>query len=139
MQGDGAAFIGYPKTGQTVTQFLEAQGLVNASVADAIAKSDLFPQPNTGNTTLDVFNVTQRITTDIMFRCLDQATVEASVVNNVFPVNYVYEFDRSYQVHFLHQDTLQSLLLTGRDESDSWIQSKCASLHSPSARRLPER
>lgn len=97
-----------------MTQFLEAQGLVNASVANAIAKSDLFPQPNTGNTTLDVFNVTQRITTDIMFRCLDQATVEASVVNNVFPVNYVYEFDRSYQVRSFLRGIPQDPILTYR-------------------------
>jgi hypothetical protein len=61
--------------------------------------SNLFPQPKSINTSLDVFNVTSRVATDSIFRCIAQATAYASVLNNVFaPDQYFYEFNRSYQL-----------------------------------------
>lgn len=98
MADDGAPFLDFPTTDQSLSDFLVSESLVNSSLANAIATNGLFPGPNTANKTLDVYNVTSRVTTDIMFRCLDQATVVASVERDVFPVSYAYEFARSYQV-----------------------------------------
>jgi hypothetical protein len=50
-----------------------------------------------GNSTLNVFNVTARVTTDVMFRCLDQAGAVSAVKYSVFPKLWFYQFDRSYQ------------------------------------------
>jgi hypothetical protein len=98
MADDGAPFLDFPTTKQSLSDFLVFQGLVNSSTANSIVTNGLFPNPNTGNSTLDVYNVTSRVTTDIMFRCLDQATIVAASEKDVFPVSYAYEFARSYQV-----------------------------------------
>lgn len=101
MSYDGAGFIDFPNANITTTaEALSSLGIVNASMADAIVQSGLFPTPNTGNASLDLFNVSARVTTDLEFRCLDQATVVSAVKHNVFPNTYAYEFDRSYQVWF---------------------------------------
>ncbi|KAF8303271.1 alpha/beta-hydrolase [Clavulina sp. PMI_390] len=97
MQYDGAPFVSYPAANVTVAADLVSQGLMNSSVATALVQSGLFPTPNTGNATLDVFNVTARVATDAEFRCLDQATAVAAAKNGVFPETFVYEFGRSYQ------------------------------------------
>lgn len=98
MADDGSPFIGYPEAGLTAAEALIALGVVNASMANTIVQSGLFPTPNTGNVTLDAYNVSARVTTDIEFRCLDQATISTAVKNNVFPVVYAFELNRSYQV-----------------------------------------
>ncbi|KAF4571495.1 type-B carboxylesterase/lipase family protein [Pleurotus pulmonarius] len=98
MAFDGAPFIGFPKDGQTLTQALTSLFVTNETVAEEIAQSsNLFPIPSTANHTLDIFNITSRITTDLEFRCLDQATVFAAVRNDVFKSVHMYQFDRSYQ------------------------------------------
>ncbi|KAF8585026.1 cholinesterase [Ramaria rubella] len=94
MRFDGAAFIGFPSPGEDVVNAL--QSIVGNQSEGAVA-SNLFPLPTGPNGTLDVFNVTARITTDVEFRCLDQATAIAAVKNNVFSSVYFYSFYRSYQ------------------------------------------
>lgn len=98
MKYDGAAFIRFPPANVSVSTALSALGIVNTTMAEAITNSGLFPTPNSGNATLDVYNVSSRVTTDIEFRCLNQATIVSAVKNDVFPTVYAYEFDRSYQV-----------------------------------------
>lgn len=44
-----------------------------------------------------MFNVTARVTTDIEFRCLDQATAYYAIQHNLFQSVWFYEFNRSYQ------------------------------------------
>ncbi|ODQ55053.1 alpha/beta-hydrolase [Saitoella complicata NRRL Y-17804] len=90
MRDDGAAFIGYP-TSTNETAALEAQSL------PVVPGNSLFAIPSGPNATLDVFNVTARVTTDIEFRCLDQATAYAGVVHDLFQDVWFYEFNRSYQ------------------------------------------
>jgi hypothetical protein len=73
---DGASFSTYPK--QNVTS--EVQGIelslgISQYYAQTIIDSGLFPFYDSGNLTLDAFNVSQRVATDIQFRCIDQATV----------------------------------------------------------------
>lgn len=109
MADDGAAFIGFPTAGQTVPQALTTLGLLNSSMATAIAQSTLFPTPDANNATLDVFNVSARVSTDVQLRCLDQATVVAAVANDVFPAVFAYQFDRSYQACLVF--TTQSAVL----------------------------
>ncbi|KUJ14597.1 cholinesterase [Mollisia scopiformis] len=93
MRDDGAAIISYVQT-TNLTTSLNQDGFSAAS----IIPSDLFPQPTGTNTSLDVFNVTSRVGTDTIFRCIDQATAYSVMLNNVFaPDQYFYEFNRSYQ------------------------------------------
>lgn len=94
---DYSALLAWPGDNQTAADALDANYLANASFAETIVQSGLFPQLASGNTTLDVFNVTARVSTDICFRCLIEATVIAAVKNKAFPVTYAYEFGRSYQ------------------------------------------
>lgn len=111
MRFDGAAFIGYPTSSQDVVSAL--QPIIGNQSAAAV-KSGLFPLPSGPNSTLNVFNVTARITTDIEFRCLDQATAISAVKNSVFSSVYFYSFYRSYQVTsaFLCKPLSQSCLDT---------------------------
>ncbi|KAK3954217.1 hypothetical protein QBC32DRAFT_322821 [Pseudoneurospora amorphoporcata] len=57
----------------------------------------LFPLPPTPNATLALFNSSSRLATDGIFRCIDQATVQAGLTNNRFSRVFYYEFDRNYQ------------------------------------------
>ncbi|KAJ9626287.1 hypothetical protein H2203_003919 [Taxawa tesnikishii (nom. ined.)] len=93
---DGASFSTYPKT--PVTSELQGlqQGLgISAAYAQQIIDSGLFPLYNTGNITLDAFNVTARVATDKTFRCIDQATVYAGVKNKAFKTSYYYQMQRT--------------------------------------------
>ncbi|OBZ67858.1 Cholinesterase [Grifola frondosa] len=91
MRDDGAAFIGYP-TSSNLTA-----GVLGAFLPTSIVNNSLFPEPTGSNSTLDVFNVTARATTDVEFRCLDQATAYSAVNHNLLKSVWFYEFNRSYQ------------------------------------------
>ncbi|KIW66187.1 hypothetical protein PV04_08388 [Phialophora macrospora] len=93
---DGASF----STISTTPVQNETQGLmtglgINASYAQAIIQSGLFPYYDSGNMTLDAFNVTQRVATDTTFRCIDQATVYAGAETGTFPATYYYQMERT--------------------------------------------
>ncbi|KAJ5929183.1 hypothetical protein N7454_007031 [Penicillium verhagenii] len=90
---DGAAFIAYPSENETIEEFLDASGLPSN-----VVPSKLFPIPSGTNHTLDIFNTTARISTDGMFRCIDQATAYAGLKNHIFPSIFFYEFNRTYQM-----------------------------------------
>ncbi|KZV87962.1 carboxylesterase from carbohydrate esterase [Exidia glandulosa HHB12029] len=94
MRDDGAAFIGFP-TNTNITQ--QIGSIISTVPATNIMASGLFDPPSGPNATLNVFNVTARITTDIEFRCLDHASVFSSVKRKLFPNLWFYQFDRSYQ------------------------------------------
>ncbi|KAJ6468228.1 cholinesterase [Mycena sanguinolenta] len=96
MAGDGADFAGsFPQS--TTTQTLSIEGIpVAANLTTTILGSGLFPQPSTGNETLDTFNVTARVATDGEFVCLDQATAHSASLHKVFKSVWTYQFDRSY-------------------------------------------
>jgi carboxylesterase type B len=93
---DGASFSTYPKTPVTseVAGIQAALG-ISQSYAQGIVDSGLFPYYNTGNVTLDSFNVSQRVATDIQFRCIDQATVYAGAKTGAFAKAYYYQMDRT--------------------------------------------
>ncbi|KAI0631083.1 carboxylesterase from carbohydrate esterase [Trametes polyzona] len=91
MRDDGAAFIGYPSNGNLTA------GLLGASLNTTVVNNTLFPVPSSANATLNVFNVTARVTTDVEFRCLDQATAFSAVNHNLLKSVWFYEFNRSYQ------------------------------------------
>ncbi|KAJ7593139.1 cholinesterase [Mycena floridula] len=92
---DGAAFIGYPSANESLQTAIET--ILTTDLTDAVLSSSLFPLPDTGNSTLDIFNVTARIATDSLFRCLDQATVFSALNHHVLEDAWYYQFDRSYQ------------------------------------------
>jgi len=94
---DGASFSTYPKTNVTS----ESQGIqlalgISAAYAQLIIDSGLFPFYDTGNLTLDSFNVSQRVATDKTFRCVDEATVYAGATSGAFPQAYYYTIDRTW-------------------------------------------
>jgi carboxylesterase type B len=93
MQDDGAPFTSFSKS-SNVSQVLTDQGFDAANILG----SNKFPVPQGTNSTLDIFNLTSRVATDAMFRCLTQSTVYSSVSNGVFPMVYSYEFDRGFQI-----------------------------------------
>lgn len=66
--------------------------------AQRVIDSGLFPFYNSGNLlTLDAFNVSQRVSTDLQFSCIDEATVYAASVPKTFPRSYYYTIDRTYE------------------------------------------
>ena len=93
---DGASFSTYPKTPiANHSQGLQAALGISSTWADRIIQSGLFPLVNTGNLTLDSFNVSQRIATDKTFRCVDQATVYAGSQTRAFQKAFYYQFERT--------------------------------------------
>ncbi len=90
MRDDGAPFITYPNTTDEAA-YLSAAGF-------AVPPPLVFPVPHIGpNQTLDLYNMSSRLATDGIFRCVDQATVYAGLRSGRFGAVYYYEFDRSYQ------------------------------------------
>ncbi|KAI9690702.1 MAG: hypothetical protein M1820_009878 [Bogoriella megaspora] len=95
---DGASFCSYPPTDITSeVEGIAASLSISQAAAQSIIDSGLFPYYDTGNLTLDTFNVSQRVSTDIQFRCIDEATVYAASVSKAFPQSYYYTMDRTYQ------------------------------------------
>lgn len=96
IRNDGASFSTYPKTPiANHTEGLQVALGINSTWAERVIGSNLFPFINTGNLTLDSFNVSQRIATDKTFRCVDQATVYAGAQTKAFQKAYYYQFERT--------------------------------------------
>ncbi|KZM21058.1 cholinesterase [Ascochyta rabiei] len=93
MHDDGSPFAAYPSSANLTAALLE-QDLPVSTVLDA----NLFPLPTAPNSTLAIFNVTSRVATDAMFRCLAQSTASIGSKNSVFKKVYAYEFDRAFQL-----------------------------------------
>ena len=93
MRDDGSPFTSFP-TSSNVSQVLASQGFP----ASDILSSNLFPVPVNGTSTSQLFNLSSRVATDAMFRCLGQSTASSAVANGVFKDFYAYEFDRAYQI-----------------------------------------
>lgn len=80
------------QTNGNVTQALAAAGLpLN------VTNNPLFPVPTDSDPVSNAFNVTSRVTTNVEFRCLDQATAFSAVKHNLLKSVWFYEFNRSYQ------------------------------------------
>jgi carboxylesterase type B len=96
-RNDGASFSTYPMTPiANHSEGLQVALGINSTWAQRIIDSQLFPfYNNTGNLTLDSFNVSQRIATDKTFRCIDQATVVAGSTSHAFSKSYYYQFERT--------------------------------------------
>lgn len=95
---DGASFCGFPPGNITG----EAEGVaaslgISRAEAQRVVDSGLFPYHDSGNLTLDAFNVSQRVATDLQFRCVDEATVYAASASGAFPRAYYYDADRTYE------------------------------------------
>jgi len=93
---DGASFSTYPEIPVTSELAgIQAALGISASYAQSIIDSGLFPYYDTGNVTLDSFNVSQRVATDNQFRCIDQATMYAGAKSGAFASSYYYQMDRT--------------------------------------------
>lgn len=98
MRDDGAAFISYPTANDSLTSFISSQGFNFTTSLSTSALTTIYPEPNSANATLNIFNTTALVSTDAQFRCLDEATAYSAVKHNVFTDVYFYEFNRSYQL-----------------------------------------
>ncbi|EMC91380.1 hypothetical protein BAUCODRAFT_80219 [Baudoinia panamericana UAMH 10762] len=95
---DGASFSTYPQGNYTTeAQVISAALGITPYYANAIINSGLFPLYNTGNLTLDAFNVSQRVATDKTFRCIDEATTYAGATSGAFKSAYYYTITRTYE------------------------------------------
>lgn len=93
---DGASFSTFPKTPVTTElQGIEASLGISTTYAQSIINSGLFPYYDTGNVTLDSFNVSQRVATNNQFLCIDEATVYAGSKSNAFRSAYYYQMQRT--------------------------------------------
>ena len=94
---DGASFSVFPPANITTeAEGIEASLSITAEDANLIINSGLFPYYDTGNLTLDSFNVSQRVATDKTFRCIDEATVYAGATTGAFQSAYYYTMERTY-------------------------------------------
>jgi carboxylesterase type B len=93
---EGASFSTYPHpaVNSTVAGIEAALG-INAQYAQAVIDSGLFPNPNTGNVTLDAFNISARIATDNQFLCWNQASAYAGTKTGAFTSAYFFISDRT--------------------------------------------
>jgi carboxylesterase type B len=95
---DDGASIGasYPNTPVTTEiAGIKASLGIAAFYAQSIIDSGLFPFYNTGNITLDSFNVSARVSTDMGFRCVDEATMYAASQSGAFAASYFYQMQRT--------------------------------------------
>ncbi|KLO07979.1 alpha/beta-hydrolase [Schizopora paradoxa] len=93
---DGASFSTYPRTPvNSESEGIQASLGINAENAQKIIDSGLFPFFDSGNLTLDSFNVSQRVATDLQFRCVDQATMYAGAKSRAFKSTYSYQMQRT--------------------------------------------
>jgi hypothetical protein len=100
MMGDcrdeGASFSTYPHPAVNSTiAGIEAALGIDSYYAQDIINSGLFPTPNTGNITLDAFNVSARVATDNQFLCWNEASAYAGAITNTFTRTYFYISDRT--------------------------------------------
>ncbi|KAL2865864.1 putative carboxylesterase [Aspergillus lucknowensis] len=97
---EGASFATYPSsTIQSLLEGINESLGISTTQSQRILDSGLFPSPNTGNITLDSFNISQRIATDLYTRCPSQAALFAGVSNGVFRTAYYYQFQRTIGGH----------------------------------------
>ena len=93
----GASFSNFPPANiSSLSEGIQASLGITAEYAQLAIDSGLFPYYNSGNLSLDAFNVSQRIATDKTFRCIDEATVYAGATSHAFKVAYYYNIDRTY-------------------------------------------
>ena len=96
LRDDGGSFATYPPSPvSNLSAGLQIGLAINASAAQSIIDSGLFPLYDSGNFTLDAFNVTTRVSTDLQFRCVDQATVYTGVQSGAFKTSYYYQIERA--------------------------------------------
>ncbi|KFY31260.1 hypothetical protein V493_01268 [Pseudogymnoascus sp. VKM F-4281 (FW-2241)] len=89
----GATYPAIPVTSEI--EGIQASLGISAAYAQSVIDSGLFPLYDTGNVTLDSFNVSARVATDSGFRCVDQATMFAAAKSHVFTASYYFEMDRA--------------------------------------------
>jgi len=89
---DGGPFISFQQdiTAEEQEKWITSQGFPYPS-------SDLYPLAPLDNITMAVDWKGAQLATDAVFRCIDQATVNAALTNSLLPHVYYYEFDRTYQ------------------------------------------
>lgn len=100
MENDGSAYCNYPaKEPVNLIQGLEDSLEISTEWARKINSSGLFPFESTGNFSLDVFRVSERVAQDFQFRCVDQASLYAGISSSVFPTGYFYQMNRAINIY----------------------------------------
>lgn len=98
---DAAPFLQYSSSGTNrttaINSVLHDDQALFAKVA--LANENLFPLGTSlsNNASLNAFNLSAQIATDVIFRCLDQATVLSALKHKSFQKSWYYQFERTYQ------------------------------------------
>lgn len=94
MHDDGSPFTSYPAS-TNLSSILTSQSFPALAI---LSHPSLFPVPPNPNTTLSLFNLTSRIATDALFRCLSHSTAHTAIKHTLFPKIFTYEFNRAFQL-----------------------------------------
>ena len=100
MENDGSAYCNYPaEDPPNLIEGLEDSLDISIEWAQKINFSGLFPFESTGNYSLDVFRVAERVAENFQFRCIDQASLYAGISSSVFPSGYFYQMNRAINIY----------------------------------------
>ncbi|MCO5590304.1 hypothetical protein L7F22_044273 [Adiantum nelumboides] len=98
---DAAAFLQFSASGTNRTTAINSVLYGNQSTyaKEALKDQELFPLGSSlsQNASLNAFNLSAQIATDVIFRCLDQETVTSALKHKSFSAAWYYQFERTYQ------------------------------------------
>ncbi|PWN36441.1 alpha/beta-hydrolase [Meira miltonrushii] len=98
---DAAPFLQYSSSGTNRTTAISSvlYGDQASFAKDVLANENLFPLGTSlsNNISLNAFNLSAQVGTDVIFRCLDQATVSSALKHKSFQKSWYYQFERTYQ------------------------------------------
>ncbi|KAL4897765.1 Alpha/Beta hydrolase protein [Aspergillus ambiguus] len=91
---EGAPMAKYPEAPvSNLREGIQIALGIGESQAQSIIDSGLFPSDESGNVTLDSFDIAQRVATDLYFRCVNQAAMFAGVASGVFQPSFYYQIE----------------------------------------------
>jgi carboxylesterase type B/predicted nuclease of predicted toxin-antitoxin system len=98
---DAAAFLQFSASGTSRTTAINSvlYGNQSAYAKEALKDHELFPLGSSlsQNASLNAFNLSAQIATDVIFRCVDQATVTSALRHKSFSAAWYYQFEKTYQ------------------------------------------
>jgi hypothetical protein len=100
MENDGSAYCNYPREEPAdLIQGLADSLEISIDWARKVNATGLFPFESSGNFSLDVFRVAERVAEDFKFRCIDQASLYGGISSSVFPTGYFYQMNRAINIY----------------------------------------
>ncbi|KAL4879636.1 Alpha/Beta hydrolase protein [Aspergillus karnatakaensis] len=93
---EGASFIPYsPDTTSSLLEGITSSLGITREQAQRLLDTNLIPTPHTGNLTLDAFTIADRIATNTLIRCPNQASLLLGVSSDTLQPSYYYQTFRT--------------------------------------------